>query len=365
MLNKDNLIRIVKFLFFIFIFLLALKLMGSSFKYFGKDFGQTILNSDSTPILGLFMGMLATAVIQSSSSTTSIIVGIVASGALPFEIAVPMIFGANIGTSVTSSILAFGHIGKRKEYRRAVAAAAVHDFFNIIIVIILLPLELLFGIVSKPAIFLASKLSGGTNISNDEFNPLTYTVKPLSKWIIHLFNDNYYIVLVVSLVLLFVALKGVSSVFKKNVSSEFESKGSKKDMFKNKFSSLGWGVGLTALVQSSSITSSLIVPFVVSKRVNLQKAFPFLMGANIGTTLTALIAALSNGGQAGLSIALVHMLFNLIGVLIFFPFKVVRNIPIILAKKLGKYSYENRLIGIGYVVITFFLLPLSLYLLTK
>lgn len=365
MILKDNLIKTTKFIGFTFIFLVALKLMGSSFKYLGSDFGETLLQAGSDPILGLFLGMLTTAVIQSSSSTTSIIVSMVATGILSIENAVPMIFGANIGTSVTSSIMAFGHIGVKKEYRKAVAAATVHDFFNILAVIILLPLELLFGLVSKPAIFLANNLGANLEVSNDTYNPLTYTVKPISKLLIELMQENYYLCLALSLVLLFIALRGITAAFKGTINSKFNSRGNKRDMFKTKYSALGWGFGLTALVQSSSITSSLIVPFVVSRRVNLQKAFPFLMGANIGTTLTSIIAALSSGKIEGLTIAFVHLMFNLLGVLIFFPYKTMSNIPIIIAKKLGKLSYENRLIGIGYVLVTFFLLPLTLYFLTK
>lgn len=352
--------------------MIALKLMGAAFKEF-KDVSKSLLESTTSPIVGLFIGMLATAIVQSSSSTTSIIVSMVAAGAVNLEFAVPMILGANIGTSVTSSLLAFGHIGKRKEYRRAVAAATVHDFFNIILVIIILPLEMLFGILSTPAQYIANNLDsfGNEGVSSKKWSPLTYTVKPVVKQIQSLFNEDligsYYvwIWLAISLLLLFVALKSLTSIFKDSITSGIEDKGKQKDIFKNNYSSLGWGFGLTVLAQSSSITSSLIVPFVAARKITLQKAFPFLMGANIGTTTTALIAGLTNDVKAGLAIALVHFFFNVLGVAIFFPNKTIRNIPIRMAKFLGEQSYKNRMVGIAYVAVTFFLLPLAFYFVTK
>lgn len=370
--------KVLKFIFVLFVFLLALKLMGTTFKEF-EGVSEQILNSTKSPIIGLFIGMLATAIVQSSSSTTTIIVTMAAATRLEMEFFVPMILGANIGTSVTSSLVAFGHIGKKKEYRRAVAAATVHDFFNIILVMIILPLELLFKVLSKPAVFLANKIPFSESSGDiGDFNPLEHIIKPVIKQITNFFDSSligdYYAWswLIISLTLLFFALKGLSSIFKSKIESDITSKEKQQDIFKSNFSSLGWGFGLTALVQSSSITSSLIVPFVAAKKITLQKAFPFLMGANLGTTTTALLAATlaaSNtpieGKIAGLSIALVHFFFNLFGVLIFFPNKYIRNIPIKLAKKLGEYSYNNRMIGPAYVAITFFLIPLAFYFVTK
>lgn len=83
------------------------------------------------------------------------------------------------------------------------------------------------------------------------------------------------------------------------------------------------------------------------------------MGANIGTTVTALIASISQT-EAALAVALCHLLFNLFGVLILFPISAVRNIPIWMSETLGHYAGQRRLIGIAYIVITFFLIPFAL-----
>jgi sodium-dependent phosphate cotransporter len=132
-----------------------------------------------------------------------------------------------------------------------------------------------------------------------------------------------------------------------------------KYLFGNPFKSLLWGTGITAAVQSSSVTTSLIVPLVATDKVDLRKAFPFLMGANIGTTVTALLAAISQT-EAALAVALCHLLFNLVGVTLLFPIKAIRNIPIWMSETLGYYSGKRRFVGVAYIVITFFLIPFSL-----
>ena len=83
------------------------------------------------------------------------------------------------------------------------------------------------------------------------------------------------------------------------------------------------------------------------------------MGANIGTTVTALIAAISQT-EAALAVAICHLLFNLFGVFILFPIRSIRNIPIWLSETLGLYAGKRRLVGVAYIVITFFLIPFAL-----
>jgi sodium-dependent phosphate cotransporter len=139
-------------------------------------------------------------------------------------------------------------------------------------------------------------------------------------------------------------------------------------LFGNRWKALGWGFGTTALVQSSSVTTSLVVPLVATGKVSLEKVFPFIIGANVGTTSTALITAwvaADLNPQAGLAIALTHLLFNLYGTLIFFPIPKVRDWPVKLASALGAATYRNRLVGILYVVVVFFLLPFSLILVNR
>ena len=383
----DILKKTLIFIIVLFIFLVALKAMGTSFKSF-KGLAENILSLTDNPFKALFVGMLATAMIQSSSTTTSMIVTMVAATTLGFtenfneglitiaereesikrtiEGAVFLVFGANIGTSVTSSILAFGHIGKRQEYRKAVAAATVHDFFNILVVSILFPLEWFFKVLTTPATYLANffYLGDGDKLDTKSFSVIKYTIKPVVGWMKNgskAINKEYYgyILLGFSLILLFFALRALTKVLENYVKDRAKEK-LNKVMFKSPSRSLSLGVIMTIMVQSSSVTTSLMVPLIASGKMPLKRAFPFLMGANIGTTVTAMIAALS-GNIYGLIIAFVHVLFNLIGVGLFFPVKKIREIPIKMAKKLGDMSYSQRWVGVAYVVFTFFALPGFLY----
>ena len=350
--------RVLILIFILFVFLVSLNMMSGGFKLLGTDIAEQIISVTSNPFVGLFVGLLATALIQSSSTTTSMIVAIVASGTLTLENAVPMIMGANIGTSVTSTIVAIGHIPKKTEFQKAISSATVHDFFNLMVVAILFPIEYFTGALSSSGAWLASAFYTDGISSTKMFSVLGVTVKPTAKALISVLGSSAVIVIPVSVVLLFISLRGLSVMLKKILIGKSQ-ENLEKYVFGNSVKSLAWGTGFTAAVQSSSVTTSLIVPLVATGKINMRKAFPFLMGANIGTTVTALIASISQT-QAALAIAMCHLLFNLFGVLVLFPFSAVRNIPIWMSETLGHYAGKRRLVGIAYIVITFFLIPFAM-----
>ena len=125
----------------LYLFLIGIGGMGAAFK---GEFAKTaakLLEATKSPIVGLFIGILATTIVQSSSTTTSLIVGLVAAGAVSLDGAIFMVMGANVGTTVTAKIVSLGHITRKAEFRRAFAASSVHDTFNFITVAVLLPLE--------------------------------------------------------------------------------------------------------------------------------------------------------------------------------------------------------------------------------
>jgi sodium-dependent phosphate cotransporter len=331
--------------------------MEMSFKEFGKPFANHIISATSNPFVSLFIGLLATAIIQSSSATTSMVVALVAAGTLTLEGAIPMVMGANIGTSLTSTIVSLGHITKRNQFKRAIAAATAHDFFNIFVTIILFPLEYYFKILSNSALFITKNIYTQES-TGPSFGIVIDFLRSMSNSVISFFDGYGVLVLFLSFISLFISLRVFSflirSIFIGPRQDKFE-----KYFFGNSFKSLLWGTGITALVQSSSLTTSITVPLVATKKVSLEKAFPFLMGANIGTTVTALIAAISKS-EAALDIALIHLIFNIVGCLIFFPFPILRNLPIKAAVLLGDSTVKYRMVGFGYIIITFFLIPFLL-----
>jgi sodium-dependent phosphate cotransporter len=133
---------------------------------------------------------------------------------------------------------------------------------------------------------------------------------------------------------------------------------------KNAYAAMVFGVIATICAQSSSITTALLVPLAGSGLLTVHSVYPVTVGANIGTTATALLAAMT-GNMAGLAIALVHLIFNLIGTLMFFVVPFTRALPIALAEKLANSIEKTKFIGFGYVASVFFILPISMIYLMK
>ena len=122
------------------------------------------------------------------------------------------------------------------------------------------------------------------------------------------------------------------------------------------------GAIVTILVQSSSTTTSLVVPLVGAGVLTIMQIYPFTLGSNIGTTITALLAATAvTGGNEvfALQIALVHLLYNLCGVLIFAAIPVLWRLPVRSAQWLGNMTEKSRLYAAGYMLVVFFVLPAS------
>jgi sodium-dependent phosphate cotransporter len=352
-------------LFFLLVaFLISVQWMVLSFRFLNRNVIEQIIIATSNPFTSLFIGLLVTALIQSSSTTTTMLVAMVASNTITMESAVFMVMGANIGTTVTSTFVSLGHVTRRKEFRKAIAAATVHDFFNILTATVMLPLEYYFGLLSRTASSLASFLTLGDGISfQGYFNLTSYFFFPIARFLQSLLGGLNWLGLIISIILVFISIRYIGELFKSWL-IDGSPNTLEQRFFNNPFRSLFLGVFFTGVVQSSSLVSSLIVPIVASNRLSIKKAFPFIMGANIGTTLTALLASVAES-EAAVSIALAHLLFNLGGVLIFFPIPYLRNIPIRFARYLGKATLKNRAFGFAYIMVVFFVVPFLLILFSR
>ena len=348
-------VRIGLILLVLFAFLVALELMGTAFRLLGKGLAQRSIEAASNPFVGLFVGSLATALIQSSSVTTATVVALVAAGNLSLEGAIPLVMGANIGTTITSTLVSVGYLTDDKEYRRAFAASAIHFLFNILSAVILFPLEYYFRLLSGSARWMAARLSDPDEAS---FSFIQITVKPVADLLTDWLGYREPLLLLVSAGLLIVSIRYFSFLLR-NLLLDDPQRNLEKYLFNQPVQGLLFGTLLTAALRSSALTTSLVVPLVATNRLSVKKAFPFVMGANVGTTITALMAAIART-DAALSIALVHVLINVLGVLIFFPFPVVRNLPVKWAKQLGALAARNRLVGFVYILLTFFLIPFLL-----
>lgn len=387
--------RVVGLLLMLYVFLVGINVMGDAFKLIGGGTAGEMFQAIRHPIAGLMVGMIATALVQSSSTTTSIIVGLVAGGAIDVGTAVPMIMGANIGTSVTNTIVSMGHAGNREEFKRAFAGATVHDFFNILAVLTLLPLEIAFGVIQKLSATLTTFLLGGPDATFS--SPLKAILKPAVKFFVEVDKSKIKaaakgdaidgsllkggifegmgwadgtvgVMLAVGAALMtIVALTGIVKLMK----ALMEARAStylKRALEANAAVSMLIGALVTIMVQSSSITTSTLVPLVGIGLITLEAMFPLTLGANIGTTITALIAAMANSGDgasAGLQIALCHLLFNILGIALWYPIPQLRNLPLAMARKLGELVARWRPAALAYIAIVFFLLPAGVLALDK
>jgi sodium-dependent phosphate cotransporter len=180
-----NTIRFISRIFLVVIllyfFLVSIGLMATAFKGLGEGFAKGLVRTTSNPFVGLFIGILATSIVQSSSTTTSIVVGMVGSEVVAIGNAIPIIMGANIGTTVTNTLVSLGHVNRKNEFRLAISAATVHDFFNIVCVCILFPLELATGFLEKSATLMSTLFQsvGGITFTS----PIKLATRPVINFI--------------------------------------------------------------------------------------------------------------------------------------------------------------------------------------
>uniref|UniRef100_A0A4X2K337 Sodium-dependent phosphate transport protein 2B n=1 Tax=Vombatus ursinus TaxID=29139 RepID=A0A4X2K337_VOMUR len=414
--------KVILLLGFLYFFVCSLDILSSAFQLVGGKMAGEIFSDGSllsNPLGGLMIGVLVTVLVQSSSTSTSVIVSLVSSSLLTVKAAIPIIMGANIGTSVTNTMVALLQAGDRNEFRRAFAGATVHDFFNWLSVLVLLPLEA----ITNYLYHLTNVIVKSFNIKSGDDAPelLKVITDPLTKLIIqldkkvineiatgneaaknkslikiwcetfknvvmvplllpgkHAFVDVSLSDLSIGLILLALSLmvlctclilivkvlnsglKGqVAAVIKKTINTDFPF----PFAWLAGYLAILVGAGITFLVQSSSVFTSAITPLVGIGVISLERAYPLTLGSNIGTTTTAILAALASPGntlQSSLQIALCHFFFNISGVLLWYPIPFTR-LPIRLARGLGNITANYRWFAIFYLIFCFLLTPLAVF----
>ncbi len=368
-------IKILGVLLLLYVFLVSIKLMGTSFHLLGKGFAEQLISSYSNPFLGLFTGILATSLVQSSSTTTSLIVGLVGGGLLPVEYAIPMIMGANVGTTITNTLVSLTFVTRKEDFRRAFAAATVHDFFNLCTIITLFPLEINFHFIQKSALFLTKVFEGVGGVAFT--SPLKLVIDPTIQSIQSFLTKTLsapeivagIVMLIIAVIVVMTSLIYLVKTMRSLTGAQTESL-IDRYLFRNAFTAILVGLGLTAVVQSSSVTTSFIVPLVASGILTLRRVYPFILGANLGTTVTAILASLATvsavNGQgvstAGVTVAFAHLIFNICGIALFYP---LRRLPIFCASRLADLASVSKKWAIIYVFMVFFILPLSIVLVAR
>jgi solute carrier family 34 (sodium-dependent phosphate cotransporter) len=349
----------------LYAFLVGVALLETGIAGLGAGFQEGLLREIANPLSGLFAGIVLTVLVQSSSVSTATIVGLVGAGTLDVSLAVPMIMGANIGTTVTNTLASLGSIRRPDEFRRAFAAATMHDFFNLLAVAVLMPLELLTGFFSRTAVALTEVIRGTEVDVTASTSPLRTAVKLPVRLLAETLGSfglptvaAAIVTLAVGLALIFVALTLITRNMRELV------KGSVERAMNRVVGRGGGSVGIlvgilvTVAVQSSSITTSILVPLVAAGILTVRSAYPITLGANVGTTVTALIASLAVTRAEGLTIALVHTLFNVTALALVFPVRRIREVPILMAERLADVAMRHRSLIGGYLLGTFIIIPL-------
>lgn len=422
-----NLCKIVAIVGCLYLFICSLSFLADGFRLLGgKRAGHVFRDSEvfNNGVAGLMVGVLATVLVQSSSTSTSIVVTMVAAELLTVKQAIPIVMGANIGTSVTSTIVALGHISDRDEFRRAFACATIHDCFNYLSVAILLPLEIATGYLFH---LTEAIIDGYGTFSNNEkppdmlkvlTNPLTKGVIQLDKKIMtkiaqeknatklaeleaksmlkggktYLFDSwsgsDTLLGLIVLLgaltilcICLYVIIRLLKSILRGRIAvwlhasingdivSPIRVRISDEPNAVYRTFSMAWvsnyvamgvGMGLTILVQSSSITTSALTPLVGVGVVKLERVFPLVLGANIGTTVTSVLAALAADSTKiafTLQVAYAHLFFNLTGIFIWFVIPPMRKVPIKMSRVLGDCVADYRWFALTYLFVMFLVVP--------
>ena len=384
-------LKVLAVVLLLYVFLGGMTMMGHGLKGLGRnpEFDPSAAVSDANrpyrgivydifahadnPLVGLFVGILATSIFQSSSFTTSFAVALVVTTPLQLHQAIFVIMGANIGTSVTNMGVSFAHVRRREEFERAYGAAIVHDFFNVLSVSVFLPLEWIVHRLAGRGLFewLASVLAGalyaGAPAGQKPTNFLKEAVKPFVHGVEWVLTDGLDLghvaawgtMVVLGVIFLFAALllltKTLRSLMLERVEQFFD-----KVLFRNAVTAYVVGLVLTAIVQSSSITTSLAVPLAGAGLLTLRQLFPYTLGANLGTTFTALLASFATTADTpeqaavGVALAFSHMLFNISGAALWYPLK---RVPLGMAVWYARLAARSKRWAVLYLVGVFFALP--------
>jgi solute carrier family 34 (sodium-dependent phosphate cotransporter) len=354
----------------LYAFLCGVRGIGLGFRDPGDVLGS-FFSATRNPFVALALGILGTTLVRSSAVTTAVVVAMVAAPANPLPIAnaIPMLMGANLGTTAANTIVALAHVGRPDEFRRAFAAATCFDFFNLMAIAVMLPLELLFHPLQKSSAVVAAWVapSGELSWPNPVNAVVQLVVDPIDQGLGSLFADAQ----VASAVLVALSAGAVFITLHSLVRVLWRLAGGRAQVYvsravdANPYTGMGVGAVVTVMLQSSSVTTSVLVPLAAAGIVTLGKAFPVTLGANVGTSVTSILAssaAPAASAAHAIQVAAVHCLFTLVAVLMIYPFPAFRSLPMRAANRLAVVGAKSKRRAILYVLGLFYGVPALLVL---
>lgn len=285
------------------LFLYGMKLMSDGLENVAGEKLKGILEKiTSNKVIGVLVGTIVTAIIQSSSATTVMVVSFVNAGLMTLTQATGVILGSNIGTTITAQMVSFN-------------LEVIAPIFIGVGAIVMMSAK-------KKRIKDLAYIALGFGILFMGMGLMSSSLKPISN--LQIFND-------------FISVIG-----------------------KNHFLGVLVGLTMTAILQSSSATTGILVALANSGNIDMNVAFPIILGCNIGTCVTAILAGLT-ANRTAKKAALLHLLFNIFGTVLFLPFsdKVVTFVNYLTPDNVARQVANAH--TIFNVVITIFILPISKY----
>ncbi|CAH0492824.1 unnamed protein product [Peronospora farinosa] len=375
----------------LYFFMVAVKLIGDGITVaLGCDTKGAFDFADN-PVAGLMIGTISTALLHSSGTVTSIIVTLVGSGGMTIRQGVYVIMGANIGTCITCIMVAFGQVGDRFRFQRAMAAATVHDMYNLWSVFVLFPLEVIFHPLEKLSVAMSNAQTNGGAFSS----PVDIVVNPLAKEVIVVDKSAIYnvasgkvictpgqsfvsggmfegssmsdgsigaLTAVLGLCILVCSLLALVKMLAKVFMGPTKRLVSKLLDY-NGYVNIIVGTLVTFCVHSSTVVTSTLTPLAGLGVITLEQVYPLVIGANLGTTGTALLAALVTGKSDSVAIALVHFWFNLFGIVLFYPIPLTRKPIMSWARSLAFASAAWPVTAVLFLIFLFLVAPGTLLVL--
>jgi sodium-dependent phosphate cotransporter len=382
-LLSNRKIRLVLMLLLgVFLFICSLEGVKSGFKLIFTEWQTGILNmigSTKAPVTGLALGILGTALVQSSSAVvaaTMVSMSAMVAGGLPLDAAmqfgVPMVLGANLGTTVTNTLVVFGvRRGMTiEEFGETIPAVIVDDVYEALTISLFFIVEMTTGLLSNIVLWLGDVF---TEVLKMEQVFATFDktiidiivkdpiVKPLSSLMTELLGQRIggLVLFVIWFVIIIFSMGLITKGLENIIAMEWEDK--VQAAFSSPVRGFFTGFSITWLVGSSSIGSSLVIPFLATKVVDLKKAYPYLCGCNMATTIDlSQIYGYIAGGVVGMMLGSAHVLLNIMALLLWLV-SPLRFVPVVISEKLGRLLVSNKnasLSLVAWVVFVFFMMPL-------
>ncbi|WP_018297272.1 Na/Pi symporter [Corynebacterium lubricantis] len=329
----------------VLLLVLSVYLVAQGVNDVGQSSAQAIFDLAENPLVGLAVGLLVTAVVQSSSTTTALTVAAVATGVIGLETAIPIILGANIGTTVTPLIVSFSYAHNKEAFRIAHSTAAMHMWFNTIMVAIIFPIEAIFGVVRRllPAVEIQ-----GEALRLEPFTELVQFIPLHGGWSI-----------LVGAVSLLISIRIIDSQLR-HLLTPLAWIILGHSTHRSSLAGFGAGFLLTILIQASAATISAILPFATAKLSDARGYLSIILGANVGTTFLAVLTAYATPGDYPIlasQVAFVHVAFNVVGALAVAVLRPLRKLIYKLADFSGRIAERSTLAAFTYMSFFYFVIP--------